>query len=61
MFQNICIEIQYIYIKYCTYTSILYKLYCKKVVFPSPDRVALTKLPLAGNNLIIPGLGEFGK
>jgi hypothetical protein len=30
--------------------------HCKKrlAVFPSPDRMSLTKLPLAGNNLIIP-------
>ncbi len=30
-------------------------------VFPSPDGMRLTKLPRAGNNLIIPGQGEFGK
>jgi hypothetical protein len=36
--------------------------HCKKrlAVFPSPDRMFLTKLPLAGNNLIIPFQGEFG-
>jgi hypothetical protein len=33
----------------------------KKVqaVFPSPAGLSLTKLSLAGNNLIIPGQGEF--
>ncbi len=38
-------------------------MHCKKslVVFPSPARVSLTKLSLAGNYLIIPGRGEFGK
>ncbi len=30
-------------------------------VFPSPAGMSLTKLSLAGNNLIIPGQGEFGK
>jgi hypothetical protein len=29
-------------------------------VFPSPAGMSLTKLFLAGNNLIIPGQGEFG-
>ncbi len=28
-------------------------------VFPSPAGMSLTKLALAGNNLIIPGQGEF--
>jgi hypothetical protein len=28
-------------------------------VFASPDGMSLTKLPLTGNNLIIPGQGEF--
>jgi len=38
-------------------------LHCKKrlTVFPSPAGISLTKLPLARNNLIIPGQGEFGK
>jgi hypothetical protein len=38
-------------------------LHCKKrlAVFPSPAGMSLTKLSLAGNNLIIPGQGEFGK
>ncbi len=38
-------------------------IHCKKrfAVFTSPDGMSLTKLPLAGNNLIIPGQGEFGK
>jgi hypothetical protein len=31
------------------------------VVFPSPAVMSLTKLSLAGNNLIISGHGEFGK
>jgi hypothetical protein len=37
--------------------------HCKKrlAVFPSPDEMSLTKLPLAGNNFILPGQGEFGK
>jgi hypothetical protein len=37
--------------------------HCKKrfAVFPSPDVMSLTKLPLGGNNLIIPGQGELGK
>ncbi len=36
-------------------------LHCKKMlpVFPSPGGVSLTKLSLAGNNLIFPGQGEF--
>ncbi len=29
-------------------------------VFPSPAGISLTKLSLAGNNLIIPGQEEFG-
>jgi hypothetical protein len=29
--------------------------------FPSPAGMSLTKLSLAGNNLIIPVQGEFGK
>ncbi len=38
-------------------------LHCKKrlAVFPSPAGMSLTKLSLVGNNLIIPGQGEFGK
>ncbi len=37
-------------------------LHCKKslTVFPSLARMSLTKLSLAGNNLIFPGQGEFG-
>ncbi len=37
--------------------------HCKKrfTVFPSPAGMQLTKPFLAGNNLIIPVLGEFGK
>jgi hypothetical protein len=37
------------------------KLHCKKrfAVFPSPDGMSLTKLPLAGNILIIPGQEEL--
>jgi hypothetical protein len=37
--------------------------HCKKglTVFPSPAGMSLTKLSLAGNILIIPGQGEFGK
>ncbi len=39
------------------------KRHCKKrlAVFPSPAWMSLTKLSLAGNNLIIPNQGEFGK
>ncbi len=34
---------------------------CKKgIVFPSPAGMSLTKLSLAGNNLVIPGQEEFG-
>ncbi len=35
-------------------------LHCKKslAIFPSPAGMSLTKLSLAGNNLIIPGHGE---
>jgi hypothetical protein len=29
-------------------------------VFPSPAGILLTKLSKAGNNLIIPGQGEYG-
>jgi hypothetical protein len=38
-------------------------LHCKKrfMTFPSPAGMSLTKLSLAGNNLILPGQGEFGK
>jgi hypothetical protein len=38
-------------------------LHCKERlgVFPSLAGMSLTKLSLAGNNLIIPGQGEFGK
>ncbi len=33
----------------------------KKVsIFPFPAGMSLTKLSLDGNNLIIPGQGEFG-
>jgi hypothetical protein len=40
-----------------------YTVHCKKIlaVFPSPAGMSLTKLSLAGNNLIISGQGEFGK
>ncbi len=31
----------------------------KDIVFPVPSRDITTKLSLAGNNLIIPGQGEF--
>jgi hypothetical protein len=36
---------------------------CKKkfAFVPSSDRMSPTKLPLAGNNLSIPGQGEFGE
>jgi hypothetical protein len=39
------------------------QLHCKKrlAIFPSPARMSLTKLSLAGKNVIIPGQGEFGK
>jgi hypothetical protein len=30
-------------------------------VLRSPDGMSLTKLPLAGKNLFIPGKGELGK
>jgi hypothetical protein len=39
------------------------KLHCKKrftKIFPSPAGMSLTKLSLAGNNLIIPDRREFG-
>ncbi len=41
----------------------VHSLHCKKrlAVFPSPAGMSLTKLSLAGNNLIIPTQGEFGK
>ncbi len=41
----------------------LHTVHCKKrfAVFPSPAGMSLTKPSLAGNNLIIPVLGEFGK
>ncbi len=37
-------------------------IHCKKrlAVFPSPAGMLLTKLSLAGNNLVIPGQKEFG-
>ncbi len=39
------------------------EVHCKKIlpIFPSQGGMALTKLFLAGNNLIIPGHGEFGQ
>jgi hypothetical protein len=42
--------------------NILKTLHCKKrlAVFPSLAGMSLTKLSLAGTNLIIPGQGEFG-
>jgi hypothetical protein len=30
-------------------------------IFPSPAGMSITKLSLAGNNLIIPAQGEFGQ
>jgi hypothetical protein len=38
-------------------------MHCKKrlAIFPSPAGMSLTKLSLAGNNLIIPAQGGFGK
>jgi hypothetical protein len=49
------------------FTSIQYikgntGLHCKKrlAVFPSPGGMSLTKLSLAGNDLIISGQGQFG-
>ncbi len=38
-------------------------IHCKKrlLYFPSPAGMSLTKLSLAGNNLITPGQGEVGK
>jgi len=41
-----------------------YKRYTEKKgyqLFPSPAGMSLTKLSLDGNNLRIPGQGEFGK
>ncbi len=40
-----------------------FRLHCKKrlVVFPSPAGMSLTKLSLAGNNLIIPAPAGDGK
>jgi hypothetical protein len=39
------------------------KIHCKKslTIFPSRAGISLTKLSLAGKNLIIPRLGEFGQ
>jgi hypothetical protein len=47
----------------CGFPFILSGLHCIKMLatFPSPDRMPLTKLSLAGNNLIIPAQREFGK
>jgi hypothetical protein len=41
---------------------LLERLHCKKrlAIFLSPAGMSLTKLSLAGNNLIIPGQGGFG-
>jgi hypothetical protein len=39
----------------------LYTVKKRLAVFPSPARMTLTKLSLAGKNLIIPGQGEFDK
>ncbi len=51
-----------------TFSSVCYGqfvkfVHCKKrfAVFPSPSGMSLTKPFLAGNNLIIPVLGEFSK
>jgi hypothetical protein len=57
------------YLVYVEFVLRLYKpdqredLHCKKrlAIFPSPARMSLPKLYLAGKNLIIPGQGEFGK
>ncbi len=40
-----------------------WSVHCKKslAIFPSPEWMSLTKLSLAGNNLIFPDQGEFGK
>ncbi len=45
------------------YRTLLKAGHCKKSlsIFPSPTRMSLTKLSLAGKNLIIPGQGEFGQ
>ncbi len=41
----------------------MYNIHCKQrfAVFPPPAGMSLTKPSLAGNNLIIPVLVEFGK
>jgi hypothetical protein len=43
-------------------TAIFKGVHCKKrlAIFPSPAGMSLTKISLAGNNLIIPGQKEFG-
>ncbi len=46
-----------------SFLSITREIMCtvkKLTIFPSPACMSLTKLSLAGKNLIIPGQGEFG-
>jgi hypothetical protein len=42
----------------CKYIALHYK--NRLAIFPSPAGISLNKLSLSGNNLIIPGQGEFG-
>ncbi len=52
-----------VYIVYRTTISNSNTQHCKKrlAIFPCPAGMSLTKLSLDGNNLNIPGQGEFGK
>jgi hypothetical protein len=45
----------------CSMIIMAYTVKKRLTVFPSPAGMSLTKLSLAGNNLIIPGQAEFGQ
>jgi hypothetical protein len=49
-------------VMHCAFDQIP-NLHCKErlMIFLSPDGMSLTKLSMAGNNLIFPGQGELGK
>jgi hypothetical protein len=55
--------LQYVYGVFKKAVCDFLPLHCKRSfsIFPSPAGRSLTKLSLDGNNLIIPGQGEFGK
>jgi hypothetical protein len=42
------------------FNFLVYTVIKRLAIFPSPAGMSLTEFSLAGNNLIIPGQGEFG-